>query len=94
MSDEQQMTEIPVDVRSLFGARTRQPLVALKVGEHETLMDPDKAREIGEMLYGAAAAAEMDAFLVRFFTERVGLELGEAAALLREFCEERLRQVD
>jgi hypothetical protein len=83
---------VPIGVRTLFGQKSRRPLVALAVGEHETLMSPDKAREIAAMLFQAAEAAQADGFIALWLMNRVGAEEQHVVALLREFREFREAQ--
>ncbi|MDP9371223.1 MAG: hypothetical protein M3Q65_01940 [Chloroflexota bacterium] len=76
---------IRVAVETIYGARHRQPFVSLRFGDRKPdLLTPEKAREIGAMLNDAAAAAEVDAFLVEFLVG-TGMELRDAATILDEF---------
>jgi hypothetical protein len=77
--------EVLVEVTSIYGAATRKGLVQLRMGDFQTQMQPDEAREIAGLLYGAAEAAEMDALLVGFLMERVEMPLEDAARILLEF---------
>lgn len=74
-----------VAVRTIYGAHSRQGLVVLEVGPEQVQLPADKAREIGAWLIQAGEAADGDAFLVWFFTEKFGLELEQAAQVLAEF---------
>jgi hypothetical protein len=80
-----------VEVRSLYGARTRQALVSLVVGEHQVVIPPSKAREIAGMLLECAEAAEGDAFLMAWGAQ-AGMTDQEAAGLLIHFRSWRERQ--
>ena len=86
MSDE---PELPVYVRSMFGAKSRQPLVTLVVGERMVQMPPTKAREIAMMLLECAEAAQTDGFLIRFLGDRLGIEEARTVQLLAEFRKTR-----
>jgi hypothetical protein len=77
--------EVEIWVESLYGARTDAPLVKLMVGTHETLMPPEKARQIAQWLIEAAEAAYSDAFLVRFCEQQIGASRAQAVPLIREF---------
>jgi hypothetical protein len=46
---------------------------------------------VAALLWECADAAEGDAFLVEWFTEKAGLELPQVGALLRDFRESRER---
>lgn len=75
-----------VNVSSGYGANTRVPFVAVQIGDRKPYQwSPDEARRVAVMLWEGADAAEGDAFLVEWFTERVGLELPQVGALLRDF---------
>lgn len=52
-------------------------------------MDLDKAREVRGMLDGAIEAAVTDGLLMRFLTEKVGLDETRAGAALLDFREMR-----
>lgn len=79
-------TEQQVFVTSSVGRDTGRPLVAMTVDGNEVLrMEVGKAREIAHMLLAAADAAVGDVFMLTFLTEKIGLELGQAVGVLREF---------
>lgn len=46
---------------------------------------------VAVLLWEGAEAAEGDAFVVEWFTEKAGLELAQAAALLNDFRQSRER---
>lgn len=85
-------------VSSIYGIKTRLPLVVLKVcdvaGEavHEIgQFDPKEARDLARLLMEAAEAAEQDAFIVEFAMEVFAAKeepeekLATASRLLAEF---------
>lgn len=75
-----------VQVSSGYGARTRVPFVAIQIGDRKPLQwSPDEARRVAALLLECAEAAEGDAFVVEWFTEKAGLELAQAGALLADF---------
>lgn len=80
--------EKQITVRSMFGHRTRQPLVLLRIGEEMVQIPPDQARQIGHWLLEAAEAADQDAVLVRFLG-RMGLDAEASAAALNELRKTR-----
>lgn len=77
-----------VSVRSMFGHRTRQPLVLLRLGDEMVQMPPNQAREIGHWLLEAAEAAEQDGALVRYLT-KMGLSEVECAGAVAELRTQR-----
>jgi len=81
---------VRIGAESGYGARTRLPYVDVTFDRPglTTLryqISPEEARRVGLILLECAEAAEQDANLVRFLTGSVGLELGHAAQVLREF---------
>lgn len=75
-----------VNVSSGYGANTKKPFVAVQIGDRKPYQwSPDEARRVGALLLECADAAEGDAFIVEWFTEKVGLELPQVGALLRDF---------
>jgi hypothetical protein len=54
-------------------------------GDVPKQLDPVKAREIAWMLLEGASIAETEAAVVRFMTERVGLDANKAAMMLQDF---------
>lgn len=77
--------ETTIFVESLYGARSDAPLVKLIVGTQETIMPPEKARQIAQWLVEAAEASYSDTFLVRFLVHRIGADRDQAVPILREF---------
>lgn len=80
--------DVPIGVRSIYGANTRRGLVGLTVSDQETLMVPAKAREIAGMLLECAGAAEGDEILMRVL-DRAGLSPQRAAQVLIAMRQER-----
>jgi len=80
--------DIPVGVRSIFGAATQRGLVELTVGNVTTTVFPSKAREIASFLLEAATAAEGDEVLMRVL-ERAGISATRAAQILLAMRQER-----
>ena len=87
VSDEDR--DVPIGVTLLVSHRTLRGLVRLVIDGRETQLPATKAREIGAWLQEAAAAAELDSFMISFLMRRVGLELPQAGQILREFREWR-----
>jgi hypothetical protein len=85
MSDLEQR----VEVRSMYGARTGQPIVVLVVGEHAVQITPAKAREIAAMLFECAEGAESDAFIARWVQQAEACQPEQVAALLLDFRQMR-----
>lgn len=80
--------DVPIGVRSIYGANTRRGLVGLTVGDVETLMPPSKAREMAGMLLECAGAAEGDEILMRVL-DRAGMSPQRAAQVLIAMRQER-----
>lgn len=79
-----------IDVRSMFGYNTGQPIVVLVLTndndmEVEVQMTPAKAREIGTMLFGAAEAAIGDAYMYSFLAESLGVDMARTAIVMNGF---------
>ena len=73
------------EVRSVYGAKTRQPLVTVVIGEHMITITPSKAREMASMLYDCAASAEADAFLVEWLQSAISATPEQTALMLQMF---------
>lgn len=87
--------EIRVSVVSMFGARTRQPLVVLTVGDAKPLtFTSDKAKEIGAMLIETAMASEADAFVHDWLRDRLGADEQQTGQILVEFRQWRQKRAD
>jgi len=89
---DEETIEHRLTVTSLFGLRTRQPLVRLEDGQYQIQMPPDEARRIAIMLLECAAAAEHDAFMFRFTAEKIvpahesdEQRMGAGATILNEY---------
>lgn len=75
--------------QSGFGAHTRKPFVSVTVildgHTHTAQMPPDNARELAQNLLQCAEAADMDAIVMQFLTERLHQPIEAAAAVLNDF---------
>lgn len=77
-------------VTSMYGQKTRQPIVVLTMPAGETLqMQPEEAREIAGNILQAAEAAETDAFIYEHFKAVARLTDDQCAVLLNEFRKDR-----
>lgn len=86
MTDQPQDAEdVTVDVRSIFGFKSRQPLVELQFGETVHVMRPDEARTVGRLLFECAEAADMDGLVVAFLSGTLGLSFDQTLVVLREW---------
>ena len=73
-------------VRSMYGSKTRQPIVVFTVPGGETVqMTPAEARDLAFNLLTGAEAADQDGFIVEFFKEKMRLEEEQAAMVLGDF---------
>lgn len=73
-----------IDVGSMVSQRTKEGFVEVRFDGAHAQVSPNEAREIAQHLCEAAAAAEMDAFLVKFGNDKLG-EPNCGALLLNEF---------
>jgi hypothetical protein len=64
-------------VGSTVSSRTGNPLIDVRMGQYSFQVAPEEARRIGRSFEDAASAAELDAFVVRFFREN---EMSDEAA--------------
>lgn len=87
-----------INVSTIYGARTDQPLVKLSIGTHEVIVPPAKARAVGAWLIEASEAAYSDAFVVRWARDMLQqkgeapeVSLQVAVSLLRDFRQFRER---
>ena len=78
-----------ITVSSLVSRRDGQGRVELQLNGELTQMELDKAREVVGMLQEAIEAAVSDQLIVRFLTEKIGLDSGRANAALIDFREMR-----
>lgn len=74
-----------VEFASIYGAKTKQGLVEMKVDDDSILLTKEKAREIRGLLDGAIEAAVTDELLMRFLIERIGMDERVAVHALRDF---------
>lgn len=85
MSDQKDKRNL-INVSSVYGADSREPLVQVQWGDEEGVLSLDAARQLGRDLIEAASAAETDAFLMEFLEKRVGVkEIHHRAGVLLDF---------
>lgn len=77
---------------AVYGAATRQPLVKVLFGKSDMLVDCDTARAMGKQLIETAMAAEADAFLVEFLSEKVEMPKAVAVRILSDFRDWRVER--
>ena len=82
--------EIDVNVASLFGYNDRKGYVEFSLGETKMQITPNKAKEIGMMLFEAAEAAECDEYIGTYFKDKVGMDDKQLSVLLNDFRSHRL----
>lgn len=77
-------------VRSIYGSKTRQPIVVFTTpGGEEDQMTPAEARDLAFNLLTGAEAADQDGFIIEFFMDKMQLDKEHAAFILGEFREWR-----
>jgi hypothetical protein len=84
--------QTPVTIQSMYGARTKTPMVIVQIEDRKALMwSTSDARKIAHMLLEAAETAEQDGFIVEHFMEEFELSEEQAALMLRAFRDHRER---
>ncbi len=87
-------TDSGIFVQSIYGAFERKPFVQITIRQEgeirNLLLSPAEAREVAHHLFECAEAAEMDALVVKFLQNRVGLPLEQSAEVLMDL--RRLRE--
>jgi hypothetical protein len=74
-----------IHISSGYGGNSGQPFVTIALSAPAVQFVVPQARDIGLQLFAAADAAESDAFLIRFVTEKVHADPAAAASVLAEF---------
>lgn len=78
--------EVFIQVTSGYGGNTRQPYVAVQIGDRKPFqIAPEEARRVAGLLHECAEAADQDAFLIEWFQRRFELSIEQAATILLEF---------
>lgn len=72
-------------VKSIYGAKARQPFVELHYQDTVLQLEPEKAREVARMLQESAEASEQDAFLFEWAVKDAEVSEEGAASLLHQF---------
>ena len=81
-----------IHVESLVSAQTGKPIVNIEWGPMAGKLTPAEARAHAQTIMEVAFAAELDAFVVAFFHEKMSLPLEQAVLVLRDFREWRVKQ--
>jgi len=93
MSDEKLHPIDPmIHIESLVSAQTGKPVVSVRWGPMDGKLTPAEARAHAQTIMEVAFAAELDAFIVAFFHEKMDLPLERAVMVLRDFREWREKQ--
>jgi hypothetical protein len=82
-------------VETIFGAKTRQPLIRISYGivgftKEIAIISPENANELAMNLLQAAQASLTDAFLISFMEQRANADPQETLQLLRMFRDWRM----
>lgn len=75
----------PFWVTSLFGAKSKQPIVELHYEDWSVQLDTPTARKIAHDILHAAEAADQDAFIYDFFTSQMKLKEAAAQKIFQQF---------
>jgi hypothetical protein len=81
--------ETDITISTLVSRRNGRGMIDFQLNGDMTQMDLDKAREVNRMLSEAIEAAVSDELIVRFLTEKIGLDADRANAALIDFREMR-----
>jgi uncharacterized protein involved in outer membrane biogenesis len=74
-----------ITVSSMWGGKTQQPIVTVVLKDVMVQLSINEARDLAANLTGAVEAAISDGLIIRFLTEKVGLDNFKAVVLLKEF---------
>jgi hypothetical protein len=77
--------DIPLWVRSIYGAETHEPYVELQLGATTAQFPVPQAQMIAAWIGEAAEAATQDAFLIEWMMSTLDLTPLQAAQILGEF---------
>lgn len=83
-----------IEVRPIVSGTDYRPVVQVEWGEKQGQLSPGEARDFAERLRLTADAAESDAFVFEFLTQKIGTDAERAATVLyqfRQFREKRAR---
>ena len=95
MSDEKIHPIDPqIHIESLVSAQTGKPVVHIHWGPMDGKLTPAEARVHAQTIMEMAFAAELDAFVVSFFHEKMNLPMEQAVMVLRDFREWREKQTN
>ena len=72
-------------VQGIFSASAHIPLVDIQFEDARIQVSPEKAREMGEMLFRVAEAAEIDSFLFHWITGPLGQDENAASEIIADF---------
>lgn len=79
-------------VQAFFDPRDEWPYVLLEWGENHAQMTVEDAGQLARQIMACAVAAEQDAFLMDFLSERLGHSKAQVGQLLGEFAAWRQSQ--
>jgi hypothetical protein len=74
-----------ISIETIVSNRDGKPYVVLKWGQESGQLTPEQARQHALSILEAAEAAEGDAFITEWVTDRIGADGERAVMLLREF---------
>lgn len=84
---KQTLSDISVD--SMVSANSGLPMVKLEWGKESGLLTPEEARAHALGIFEAAASAQIDAVVVKWANQELGMDLAQSAHLRRLFRERR-----
>lgn len=85
IEDQREHRNRKIEIGSIYGAKTKEGLVELKIDDDAILLTKDKAREIRGMLDTAIESAVSDELLMRFLVGRIGMDERVAVHALKDF---------
>lgn len=83
-----------IEVRSMLGMDSGQPLVQMQCNEESVIMPTRDARALALNILSAAEASETDWAVFRYLTERADLSVDNSARMISELRVFRSQLVD
>lgn len=81
-------------VSSIYGYKTKQPLVEIHYQDTMLQISPTEARSLAASLLLCSEATEQDAFLIEWLQQSMSVEISEAAVVLHEYRDWRKKRKD
>lgn len=89
MTDDNNEPDMIIRSESIFGAHAQKALVKVTWGAEQTVISTEDARKVAYDLLDTAHASEIDACVYKWLIGSMGMDIGGAAMVLREFRQYR-----